>query len=525
MKDNALILVRVSTAQQDLIQQREEVLKKAKSDGYEVKPEYILEDKESAVKLSEEERNGLKNLKELIEKDSSIKCVYTYEVSRISRQQKTLYSIRDFLQVHKVQLVILKPEIKVFDDNWQIETSANFLFSVMSALSENEGFMRKERLARGKKRNAELGKFQGGKNPKFGYKVNENRMIEVDEKDGETIRQIFTLYASGNYSMKKLEKELKSRGIKITWKVIQKILNDESYFGGNSPFSTYERKYPQIISKELFDKCKQIAKKNTTNISKEYKNYYFGNKIIKCVECGNSFICNGKNYRCYKHRNNDGCNNNISISVSNLDGLLWKVSSMLEFDMITDMEDGSINEMEEQIRILEEKKEFSRKEGENYEIKRKRIVDLYADLALTEKEYKSKMEKLNATEKNRKNEILKYDEEINEIKKAIEIIKDKRNNFSLWFDLAKKLDNEDDEKKMSEIVHRQIREITIERKVKDGKEYLHIKLQTRKGVIFEYAYFPKSRVNKMYLIGQNGDFLEDEDNKIIRNNGKCEIIG
>ena len=53
----AILLIRVSTEAQDLVQQREQVVDAAKRDGYD---ELILiEDKESAVKLSEEERNDI----------------------------------------------------------------------------------------------------------------------------------------------------------------------------------------------------------------------------------------------------------------------------------------------------------------------------------------------------------------------------------------------------------------------------------------------------------------------------------
>ena len=73
----AILLIRVSTEAQDLVQQREQVVDAAKRDGYD---ELILiEDKESAVKLSEEERNGLNRLKETIEHDSSVNVVYAYE--------------------------------------------------------------------------------------------------------------------------------------------------------------------------------------------------------------------------------------------------------------------------------------------------------------------------------------------------------------------------------------------------------------------------------------------------------------
>ena len=63
----ALLLVRVSTGHQDLASQTQRVKEEALRDGYKEKDIIIIEDVESAVKLSEEERNGLNRLKQYIE--------------------------------------------------------------------------------------------------------------------------------------------------------------------------------------------------------------------------------------------------------------------------------------------------------------------------------------------------------------------------------------------------------------------------------------------------------------------------
>lgn len=51
---------------------------------------------------------------------SPIKCVYAYELSRIGRRPEVNYNIRNFLQEHRVQLIILSPYMKVFDDDFNI---------------------------------------------------------------------------------------------------------------------------------------------------------------------------------------------------------------------------------------------------------------------------------------------------------------------------------------------------------------------------------------------------------------------
>ena len=71
----AIILSRVSTSQQDLTQQTEDVLREAHKDGYSARNIIIIENVESAIKLSEEERQGLNKMKDHIKRDSSIQCV------------------------------------------------------------------------------------------------------------------------------------------------------------------------------------------------------------------------------------------------------------------------------------------------------------------------------------------------------------------------------------------------------------------------------------------------------------------
>ena len=71
----AIILSRVSTSQQDLTQQTEDVLREAHKDGYSDRNIIIIENVESAIKLSEEERQGLNKMKDYIKRDSSIQCV------------------------------------------------------------------------------------------------------------------------------------------------------------------------------------------------------------------------------------------------------------------------------------------------------------------------------------------------------------------------------------------------------------------------------------------------------------------
>ena len=163
-----IVLSRVSTLQQDLRQQTEEILREVYKDGYKKEEVIVIEDKESAIKLPEEERRGLNKLKEHIRTDPTITAVYIYELSRLSRRQLVLFSIRDFLIEHNIQLICLKPYFKLLEPDGKMSQTGSLMFSIFSSMSESEMALAKERMMRGRKFNIAMGKSGEGRTP-FGY--------------------------------------------------------------------------------------------------------------------------------------------------------------------------------------------------------------------------------------------------------------------------------------------------------------------------------------------------------------------
>ena len=102
----AIILARVSSDTQDYTQQVKDLVDVALADGYKEHDLIIINNKESAIKNDEEHRLGLNEMKEAIENDPTIKCVYVREVSRIGRRYDVLTSIKSFFVKHKIQLIV-----------------------------------------------------------------------------------------------------------------------------------------------------------------------------------------------------------------------------------------------------------------------------------------------------------------------------------------------------------------------------------------------------------------------------------
>lgn len=334
----AIGLIRVSTISQDLQQQTNEVKLAMQKDGYSEDDIILIEDKESAVKLTEEERQGLNTMKQYIETDHTINCVYVYELSRLSRRPEVLYSIRNYLVEKKIQLVVLKPLMKLLDGD-RISESASIMFAIFGAMAEQEGYIRKERMARGKKQKQSLGKWTGGP-LSLGYKVGEDNMIVVDEKKAKIVRYIFNEYASGRRSTISLGKELMETGeigatnVNDAAVVVNVILKNESYIGGQQTYYSYRTKqmqrssnvYPRIISDELFEKVGEMLKKASGRNKTTSKHIYYCKGLIKDPRTGYTLVAK-RSSASYSYRHTTLTDDfRLSIQVNLIDSFIWHLT-------------------------------------------------------------------------------------------------------------------------------------------------------------------------------------------------------
>lgn len=326
-----ILLSRVSTQQQTLEQQTNELLKFAKNRGYDDSQIVIIEDKESAIKLDEVHRKGLNKMKEYIANDNDINCVICYEISRISRQQKVLFSIRDYLKERKIQHVILKPYMELLDGKGEITPTANIVFSLFSTLSENEMMLKTERLQRGRRQKKSEGKYGGGK-ILLGYKIGDNEKIMVDEEKAKIVKKIFNMYEEG-YSGGTIAREMLDRGwidsknTSAALILVNRTLRNKRYIGINDGFDT---QYPPIITVEQFNRCRELVKKN---IKRNYTNVsfiYYAQNLLRSKENGRVLTpCKTTGiYSMYEPNEKKYMLINISIA----DSVIWHVVKQHKID-------------------------------------------------------------------------------------------------------------------------------------------------------------------------------------------------
>lgn len=323
MAKKAIILSRVSSLQQTLEQQTEAVLKEVKRDGYTDENIIIIEDKESAIKLSEEERNGLNKMKEYINNDSSINAVYLYELSRLSRRQTVLFSVRDFLIERQIQLICLQPQMRLLDENGKMSQTASLMFSVFSSFCETEMGVKKERMMRGRRYNISIGKIGSGR-PPFGYSINREKYYIIDPIQSEIVKRFFLRYSKGDTTIADIAKELKEEGLfpKTSFDTLQQNLLrwlERDFYVGIHP-------YPQIISQSLFDKVQSVRKKRRSAPKKKHNNRFLLKGLVFDGNSGRN-LCGwyGGDGYILTHSKGEG----MMIKRKLIDPLVWEYAKVL----------------------------------------------------------------------------------------------------------------------------------------------------------------------------------------------------
>lgn len=265
-----VLFSRVSTVRQDLKQQNDELYIEAKRNGYDEADIILIEQKESAISLDEEERIGIKRLYDTID-SNKVDCVIVYEISRIARRPDVLYSVRNILIEKQINLICIKPYMRLLDNDGKMSQTASILFSLFGSLSESEMMIKKERFARGKKNKMMENKYIGG-SVLFGYKVNkDNDAIEIDEQDKNTVIEIFERYLN-NESIRSIAIDLMDRGLlrysgyETARCMIADMIKKPEYTGER----TTNYQYPAIISKQMFDAAQKRKKKIRTNNTNIY---------------------------------------------------------------------------------------------------------------------------------------------------------------------------------------------------------------------------------------------------------------
>ena len=459
----AILLVRVSTERQSFDAQEQELFQLAIADGYSENNIIPICEKESGIKLKEEERKGLNAMKELIESDSSIDCVYAWEISRIARKKKILFSILEYLTDRKIQLIIKDPYLKLLLPTGEIDQNAEMVFTLFAQMAESEMRNKAARFKRAKDEMIKNYQYRGGWLP-LGYKV-DNGYIVIDEEQASIVRLIFSLYIEG-VSSYKMSKELESRGYELKLTTIRHILANKNYCSGL---------YPMIISKEMWNQKCDVAKANDRSVDKSRSNIYFASKLIKCP-CGRSYIAytSTATYLCVGKYHQNGCNNTKGISINAMDSLLWYIAKKEYSFFLAYKNQETIKKLTEEKIIWEQKLNALDKLYQKIDTKLGNISFLLSDAAITKEVYIARKAKILAEKTEIDNNAINYQSEIDRINSILstehttenKTLQELVDNYLMPIhlkqqELLTELDKLSDERKY-DIIHQYIKSVEIE---------------------------------------------------------------
>ncbi|MCX6204480.1 MAG: recombinase family protein [Bacteroidetes bacterium] len=484
---HAVLLVRVSTSEQDLEPQINDLKKYAKSKGF--KEFKVIQTKESGL-LDLNKKVGTHELFKFILENKQYKDVFATEISRVGRRQSVLHIIKEWFEKNGIQLYVKDIGYKLLDENGKISESGDTMFTLYGLFSENEIKQKKERFKRAKIDLMQKGLSISGKTL-FGYKkhflkeVKRNTLIP-HEIDAEIVKKIFNWYINGfdihnkNVSIKDIVLHcIKSGFPKYTHskRNVNKLLKEEAYLGekitnnkwrnpyfainnGENEYFTSQNKikYHRLINNDTFDKVQQLLKQNNSRIDKSNINVTILSKLIKCSVCNCYYNgdyrtidkINRSTYRCSSRSGIKKCTNTQSISMKMIDSAVW---NLIKSDLYTLSNTILIYNPDENISNLKESKTLLEKE-----LNEKEIISLAINKSLQQLETYNQastivaletiMGKLTKVEKEKsliQNEIMKIDNElmINRIDSAnyYKLIKDNINNIENSKELLKKYIN------------------------------------------------------------------------------------
>ena len=453
--EKCILLSRCSTTQQDLEQQTLELVKEAERSGYTAPDMIIIENYESAIKLDLEERQGLQKLREHIENDKDIKCVFIYEISRLSRRPTVLFQVRDYLIERQIQLICLKPYMRLLEDG-KMSQSANIMFSLFSTLAESEMMIKKERFMRAKNEMTRQGKKSAG-SVKFGYRKTKDKYVVIDEFQSVIVNEIYdhyiedertSLYETYMWAAGRWPEIFTVRPYKYCQHKIRNILTEEIYTKGNWCYKAFIDPEKQRKAKEKMSGARCRARFYVND-------KYLGRGLLYCKTCGRMLTpCGGKTeaYICPTDKKH-----NVTINSKNIDNLIWDEARVLANINSNVDYNVKITELKRQLEELENVRNGMVREREKTISMQEKLTGRWIEGKLNDEIYDRKNDEINDKIKKIDKDISGIEAKISELKALIKGTESMMGAEPIIYDEVK------DNKLKTDIIRKYINKVWVEK--------------------------------------------------------------
>lgn len=317
-KIKAILFARVSSKDQEItgysLDAQEKMLKKyAEDNAFSIVKIYRVSESASGKQVrkifNEMLAYAIKN---------KIPAIVCEKTDRLTRNPKDAGTICDWLQADGTRNIHFVKENFIVNSNtrahenlvWDMKVAIARFYT--SNLSEEVKKGQKEKIAQG---------WMPTK-PALGYKTIGESGHKIHVPDGEEgdvftgkaahILRMFELYATGNYSLSRLEVELYEAGMrsrtgkKLGISSIHRLLSDPFYIGKIRWMGqVYPGQHKPLVSRDLFDKVQTVLRRQLKNPHFTKHDHLLTSKVF-CAHCGGMLTWYEKKGHVYGHCNNHG---------------------------------------------------------------------------------------------------------------------------------------------------------------------------------------------------------------------------
>jgi site-specific DNA recombinase len=433
---------------------------------------YCEENNLSLVKIYDEGARSGENMKDrpifkemyhhAFDKEERIDYVVVFKADRISRDNlDALYIFKKLTQANKTL-------ISIADNVDTRDPQAKLLYHIMALVSELEKDLISFRTTTGMEKNAEDGKFNGGKI--YGY-YSENKELKLIHEEAKVVQYIFEKYTYDQWGYRKIASNLNDQGFKTKnnkhWGItaIKTILNNRFYNGMTKWKGQYKKgKHVKIIDDELWYQTQKMLKLRSSEPTKVHPGNYPLSGLMKCPQCGSPMVQGNsspryKYYQCSKNKNGGKsvCSSNLVKKEYAEEFVYSKFFTTLKsLNIATPIISTTISSLQSEVEPLNEKLKSMKKELKEITLEKKNLFLLKRKDTINDLTFEQEMADVQKEEGQLIQFINVLERQIAQQKKTNlkESIKITFEKFELFFKLMS-----DEDKKT--VLHTFIREIHI----------------------------------------------------------------
>lgn len=393
----AVLFCRVSSREQEsgysLDAQRKLLTAYAEKKEYQISKVFSLSESASG----KEQRKIFNEMLAFI-KAKDIKIIICEKVDRLTRNKKSAVDIDEWItadaerQAHFVkENFILTRESRSHD---------KFLWSIKVSVAQFYTDNLSEEVRKGQEEKLKQGWYPG--QAKLGYKTIEkegHRVPVPDKPQSEYLKKALELFATGNYSVKKLTDTMYEEGLRS--KQGKKVVTSRIYDALIEPFyygyfywngQLYKGNHEPLIKKEIFDKNQSLLKRKNAPKYTQHKHLFKG--LTHCSECGGAITWERQKERLYGYCNHfKPCSQTASIKEDKIESQLIDcldklrvINTRLRSWIRKVVKEGHRDEVEYHQLILEDLNQKLEKAQKRLD----KLLDMKVDEEIDEATYKKK---------------------------------------------------------------------------------------------------------------------------------------